>query len=393
MPNVIVTPEAISIDGKPALIQAGVLDYFRLPHPDLWRPMLDRVRMAGFNAIVIPIPWAYHSPDVGFHDFTGPRDLPHLFDEVEEAGLWLIPHVGPWIGAALDGGGIPAWIHRLPSMQGVCGTRLSDELPPALVRHLSDWWDRLLPLLRNRPNLIATIVDPGICTNGRSLTPWMGPLLGLLRERGIGVPCVVPEAADLAWGEDLLPLVVDPAGDAILDVRGLALVDVTGDSLGASVQQTQTPDGTRKADLRLSITTPFAHGMAASALTPAHTGTRWGWWGTAGPLATPVAGTLVGEGGALGEAYYGARRVALSLETMGDVLADSGPAYDVHATPAEHLIGARSGPDGAVVFLAGGHGGAFVAVSLGAGDDAVVVEDIAVGAGSAVVIPLNWRLP
>ena len=242
--------------------------------------------MAGFNAIVIPIPWAYHSPDVGFHDFTGPRDLPHLFDEVEEAGLWLIPHVGPWIGAALDGGGIPAWIYRLPSMQGVCGTRLSDELSPALVRHLSDWWDRLLPLLRNRPNLIAAIVDPGICSNGRSLHPWIGPLLGLLRERGIGVPCVVPKADDLTWGEDLLPLVVDPAGDAFLDVRGLALVDVTGDSLGTGVQQTQTPAGSRKVDLRLSITAPFAHGMAASALAPAHTGTRWGWWGTAGPLAT-----------------------------------------------------------------------------------------------------------
>ncbi len=346
---------------------------------------------------MVPIPWAYHSPDVGFHDFTGPRDLPHLFEEVEEAGLWLIPHVGPWVGSTLDGGGIPAWIYRLPSTRGVCGARLPDELPPALVRHLTDWWDQLVPLLRSRSNLIATIVDPGICSNGRSLGSWIGPLLDLLRERGIGVPCVVPETASQAWGKDLLPLVrirmePDPPGDVPLDARGVALMDVTGDSLGAGGQRTQAPNGTGATDLRLALATPFAHGMAISALAPAHAGVRWGWWGIAGSPATSAGGPLVGEGGALGEAYYGARRIALSLETMGTVLADSGPAYDVHATPDGHLIGARSGPDGAVAFLDGGHGEAYVALSLGAGDDAVVVEDIPMRAGSSAVLPLNWRL-
>ena len=44
-------------------------------------------RMGGLNAVLVPLPWAYHSPEVGFHDFTGPRDLGRLFDDVERAGL------------------------------------------------------------------------------------------------------------------------------------------------------------------------------------------------------------------------------------------------------------------------------------------------------------------
>ncbi|MBN1246507.1 MAG: beta-galactosidase, partial [Anaerolineae bacterium] len=109
MLRVVVTPEAITLDGRPALIQAGALHYFRLPHAGLWSPVLDRIRMGGLNAVLVPLPWSYHSPEAGFHDFTGPRDLGRLFDDVERAGLWLIPHLGPWVGAGLDAGGLPAW--------------------------------------------------------------------------------------------------------------------------------------------------------------------------------------------------------------------------------------------------------------------------------------------
>ncbi len=117
MPRVSIASEAICLDGSPAILLAGTFQYFYLPHADLWQPTLERFRMGGLNAVLVPVPWAYHSPAAGFHDFTGPRDLPRLFDEIERAGLWLLLHIGPWVGSGLAAaGGVPGWVYGLPEV-------------------------------------------------------------------------------------------------------------------------------------------------------------------------------------------------------------------------------------------------------------------------------------
>ncbi len=56
-------------------IKSGAMHYFRLPHPDLWRDRLLKLKAAGYNTVDIYFNWDFHSNAPGQYDFTGPRDV------------------------------------------------------------------------------------------------------------------------------------------------------------------------------------------------------------------------------------------------------------------------------------------------------------------------------
>ena len=176
--------EQLRIDGVLTLIQAGVLHYFRLPHPALWSPVLQRMRAGGSNAVEVPFPWAYHSPAGGLYDFTGPRDIARLLDEIEAAGLWLIADVGPWIDADLNAGGLPAWFVHTPGVRPECASVVPPGPSFAFLRYVREWWERLLPFLIERPNLLLLNIDPGPCVEGQGLPRYLHALIEMARELG-----------------------------------------------------------------------------------------------------------------------------------------------------------------------------------------------------------------
>jgi beta-galactosidase GanA len=101
---------SLMIDGKRTYIWSGEFHYFRLPSPDLWRDVLQKMKAAGFNAASIYFSWAYHSPAPGQYDFTGVRDVDELLDIAASVGIYVIARPGPYINAEVDGGGFPAWL-------------------------------------------------------------------------------------------------------------------------------------------------------------------------------------------------------------------------------------------------------------------------------------------
>src|SRR5450756_456850 len=94
---------SLMIDGKRTYIWAGEFHYYRLPSPDLWRDVLQKMKAAGFNATSIYFDWAYHSPKPGVYDFTGVRDVDKLLDIANEVGIYVIARPGPYINAEVDG--------------------------------------------------------------------------------------------------------------------------------------------------------------------------------------------------------------------------------------------------------------------------------------------------
>ena len=386
MPLLDATPGTITVEGAPALIRAALLRYDRLPHPDLWRGVLERLRMGGFNAVMVPFPWSYHSPAAGIYDFTGPRDLSRLLHEAARAGLWVIAHLGPRIDDDLDGGGLPVWLRDLPGSSSLCD-RDSLGPPPALLLHLGEWWDHLLTFLREQPNVITPAVDPGFCTGGRRPPGWTPALVELLRSHGVREAIALPEdVAHLADDDRILRITsseATPAGAA--------------DEDGASVLTLVTParspgERARGVSTRHAMLRPFVHGGVAAVLAPAHGGVHWGWWshGEAAPVAEQ--GALIGEAGELSETYYRVRRMMLSLETLGPILAGSVPAPQVRSEPGERLLGARQGRAGLVACLQAGPRETDL-TSLDAGDaGAMTVEDIVLDAGDVAVLPINWQL-
>ncbi|MGH8963366.1 MAG: beta-galactosidase, partial [Jatrophihabitantaceae bacterium] len=98
------------IDGKRTYIWSGEFHYFRLPSPDLWLDIFQKMKAAGFNTTSIYFDWDYHSAAPGVYDFTGVRDIDKLLDEAQEAGLYVIARPAPYINAEVDSGGLPGWL-------------------------------------------------------------------------------------------------------------------------------------------------------------------------------------------------------------------------------------------------------------------------------------------
>ncbi|CAM5611926.1 hypothetical protein SALBM311S_07513 [Streptomyces alboniger] len=101
---------SVKVDGKRLFVWSGEFHYWRLPSPDLWRDVLQKIKASGMNAVSIYFDWGYHSPAKGRYDFTGIRDVDKLLDMAEEAGLYVIARPGPYINAETDGGGFPGWL-------------------------------------------------------------------------------------------------------------------------------------------------------------------------------------------------------------------------------------------------------------------------------------------
>jgi len=101
---------SLKIDGKRIYLWSGEFHYWRLPNPDLWRDVLEKLRAAGFNAVSIYFDWGYHSQKQGVYDFTGVRDVDRLLDIANQVGIFVIARPGPYINAETDSGGFPGWL-------------------------------------------------------------------------------------------------------------------------------------------------------------------------------------------------------------------------------------------------------------------------------------------
>lgn len=101
---------SLMIDGKRTFIYSGEFDYWRLPSQSEWMDVLQKMKVAGFNAVTIYFNWDFHSPAQGKYDFTGIRDVDKLLTMAQEVGLYVIARPGPYVNAETDGGGFPGWL-------------------------------------------------------------------------------------------------------------------------------------------------------------------------------------------------------------------------------------------------------------------------------------------
>src|SRR3954453_22273211 len=96
---------SMMIGGQRTVIWSGEMHPYRIPSPDLWRDVLQKMRASGYNAVSFYFDWGYHSPKSGVYDFTGVRDMDRLLTIANEVGLYVIARPGPYINAEVDGGG------------------------------------------------------------------------------------------------------------------------------------------------------------------------------------------------------------------------------------------------------------------------------------------------
>jgi beta-galactosidase GanA len=174
------------VDGKRTYLWSGEFHYFRLPSPDLWRDIFQKMKAAGFNSTSLYFDWGYHSPRPGVYDFSGVRDVDKLLDMAQEAGLYVIARPAPYINAEVDSGGLPGWLTTK------AGHNRSDD--PQFLKYADEWLtqiDRILArhqLTNGTGSVIAYQVENEYYNGSAAGRSYMKHLEDKARADGITVP-------------------------------------------------------------------------------------------------------------------------------------------------------------------------------------------------------------
>src|SRR4051812_6086196 len=181
---------SLMVDNQRVYFWSGEIHPFRLPNPDLWRDMLQKMKANGYNGVSIYVDWAYHSPKPGVYDFSGVRDLDRFLDMANQLGIYVIARPGPYINAEVDAGGFPGW---LTTKAGTARTNnaaymsYTDEyqshIDPILARH---------QLTNDTGTVILYQIENEYANNVTSQTgiQYMKHLYDKARGDGISVPII-----------------------------------------------------------------------------------------------------------------------------------------------------------------------------------------------------------
>ena len=114
--NVSYDSNAIIINGERRVILSGSMHYPRSTEA-MWPDLIQKAKDGGLDAIETYIFWDRHEPQRRKYDFTGRLDFIKFFQLVQDAGLYVVMRIGPYVCAEWNYGGFPLWLHNLPGIQ------------------------------------------------------------------------------------------------------------------------------------------------------------------------------------------------------------------------------------------------------------------------------------
>ncbi|ALC92868.1 glycosyl hydrolase [Bacillus sp. FJAT-18017] len=179
----------IIIDGKPEIIMCGEIHYYRLDRDD-WQDRIDKLKLAGCNAVATYVPWLIHEPVEGEVDLQGKTrpelDLEGFIDLCSENGLYFFVRPGPFIMAEMKNEGIPYWVYEkhpeiIPTAwDGTPATTPTlDYNAPGFLMEVRNWYKALME-----------IITPRLHTNG-------GKIIAFQLDNEIGMLSWVSNCPDL----------------------------------------------------------------------------------------------------------------------------------------------------------------------------------------------------
>ncbi|TDL26310.1 hypothetical protein BD410DRAFT_578022 [Rickenella mellea] len=101
---------SLFIDGQRVMIFSGEFHPWRLPVPQLWSDVLQKMKAAGFNAASVYFNWALVEGTPGSLDWNYFRSLTDFYEVAKRVGIFIICRPGPYINGETAGGGFPGWL-------------------------------------------------------------------------------------------------------------------------------------------------------------------------------------------------------------------------------------------------------------------------------------------
>lgn len=105
---------SLLIHGERVMLFSGEFHPFRIPVPDLWLDVFQKIKSLGYNCVSFYTHWALLEGKPGNFSAEGVFGFEKFFDAAAQAGIYLIARPGPYINAEVSGGGFPGWLQRVP---------------------------------------------------------------------------------------------------------------------------------------------------------------------------------------------------------------------------------------------------------------------------------------
>ncbi|XP_023516730.1 beta-galactosidase-like [Cucurbita pepo subsp. pepo] len=114
--NVTYDSNALIINGERRIIFSGSIHYPRSTDA-MWPDLIQKAKDGGLDAIETYIFWDRHEPQRRKYDFSGNLDFIKFFQLIQDAGLYVVMRIGPYVCAEWNYGGFPVWLHNMPGIQ------------------------------------------------------------------------------------------------------------------------------------------------------------------------------------------------------------------------------------------------------------------------------------
>ncbi|KAF5751735.1 beta-galactosidase 10 [Tripterygium wilfordii] len=111
--NVTYDRRSLIIDGQRKLLISASIHYPRSV-PAMWPGLVQTAKEGGVDVIETYVFWNGHEPSPDNYYFGGRFDLVKFVKIVQQAGMYLILRIGPFVAAEWNYGGVPVWLHYVP---------------------------------------------------------------------------------------------------------------------------------------------------------------------------------------------------------------------------------------------------------------------------------------
>ncbi len=359
------------VNGQRTFIASGSIHYPRVP-VELWHDRLLRLRRAGFNTVQTYAFWNYHEPRENEWNFTGDHDFEQYLKEAQSLDLYATVRVGPYVCAEWDSGGYPIWAKFKPDVvvrQGNPGYLalqdhwLGEILPKVAAHQINKGGNVILVQLENEGKFSGAWTD-------KAPDAYYQDIHDQAEKNGIEVPYFM---SGLHHGS--YPVVDTP------DNTG-RLCPWYSTEIWAGWYLNYGMEEYGYMRIVNCVQKIIARGGNGYNLYMFHGGTNFDSWNDNENAASYDYGGTVGEAGDLRPAYYALKATNFFSTSFSDILENSSNAIDDYrdfATHA-HVIGARKGPAGTVIFVEG----------EAADDNPAVIKSAGAGTGGSLhILPLE----
>ncbi|CAO2832410.1 unnamed protein product [Amaranthus hypochondriacus] len=114
--NVSFDSRSFIIDGQRKLLISAAIHYPRSV-PAMWPGLIQLAKEGGANVIESYVFWNGHELSPDNYYFGGRYDLVKFVKTVQQAGMYMILRIGPFVAAEWTYGGVPVWVHYVPGME------------------------------------------------------------------------------------------------------------------------------------------------------------------------------------------------------------------------------------------------------------------------------------